>query len=256
MTRIQLQIYKDRESLSKAVAEHIVQILVDVIDKQGKFYIVLTGGNTVKGLYKLLAEPPYLNKIDWRKGFFFWGDERMVSPDDPESNFGQAYHLFLSHFRLKAENIYRIRGELMPSDAAQDYQYQLSQNASEGLAWPRFDLVLLSMGSDGHVASIFPGEVTESERNSPVLVTHAEYEGRPAERVSLTPMVFNSSKRVIFLAVGENKAAALATVLSGDGDSELYPALRIQPDCGEVTWFVDEAAASLLPKELQAQNLR
>jgi 6-phosphogluconolactonase len=256
MSRFHLRIYRDKESLSKAVADQVVHILEDAIGSRGIFHFVLTGGNTVQDLYKLLAGFPHVNRIDWSKGLFFWGDERIVPPDDPESNYGQAHQLFLSHIGLKPENICRIRGELKPTEAAQDYQFQLSQAASEGLAWPRFDLVLLSLGSDGHIASIFPGKITEAERNSPVLVTHAEYEGRPTQRVSLTPIVFNSSRRIIVLAVGESKAVALENVLSGDGDPEMYPALRIHPDHGEVMWFVDESAASLLPERLRDQNLQ
>jgi 6-phosphogluconolactonase len=248
MPRSNVQIYHSLEALSKAVADQFTEIVTEATNQYGCFTVALTGGNTVKDLYRLLAYPPYVGKIDWSKGRFFWGDERMVPPDHPESNYGQSHHLFLRHVDVKSEYIYRIHGELAPLAAVEDYQNRLRENASEGLAWPRFDLVLLSMGSDGHIASIFPGDPLETEENAPVILTSAEYEGRPALRVSLTPLVFNSAEEIIFLVSGESKAAALEKVLCGDGDPENYPALRIHPNKGEVAWFVDEEAASLLPE--------
>jgi 6-phosphogluconolactonase len=248
MSRVNIHIYQDLEALSKAVADQFTDIVVEAAKQYGRFTVALTGGNTVKDLYELLAFPPYIGKIDWAKGRFFWGDERMVPPDHPESNYGECHHLLLHHVGVKSENIYRIRGELEPLQAVEDYQKRLRENAFEGLVWPRFDLVLLGMGSDGHIASIFPGDSLGTEEDAAVIFTNAEYDGRPALRVSLTPLVFNSAKEIMFLVSGKNKAAILEKVLRGDGDPENYPALRIHPDNGEVTWFVDEEAASLLPK--------
>ena len=124
------------------------------------------------------------------------------------------------------------------------------QGGAKTLEWPRFDLVLLGMGTDGHIASIFPGEITEGELGSPVIVTKANYQGRPGERVSLTPLVFNSAKHVYFLVAGKNKAKALRAVLNEKRDPVEMPASRIHPREGEITWFVDKDAASLLDKDL------
>jgi 6-phosphogluconolactonase len=248
MSGTNVHIYRNLEVLSQAVADQFTNIVTEATQQVGHFTVALTGGNTVKDLYKLLAHPPYVGKIDWAKGRFFWGDERLVPPDHPESNYGQSQHLFLDHVDVKPENIYRMRGELEPKEAVKDYQNKLKEIASEGLAWPRFDLVLLGMGSDGHIASIFPNDPTEIEENAPVIFTKGEYEGRPAFRISLTTPVFNSAKEIIFLVSGKRKATVLKKVLCGDDDPENYPALRIHPDKGRVTWFVDEEAASLLPE--------
>ena len=243
-----VHIYRNLEALSQAVADQFTDIVNEATKRTGHFTVALTGGNTVKDLYKLLAHPPYVEKIDWAKGRFFWGDERMVPPDHPESNYGQSHHLFLRHVNVKPRNINRIRGEWEPLAAVEDYQNRLRENAPEGLGWPRFDLVLLGLGSDGHIASIFPGDPSKIEENAPVILTSSEYEGRPALRVSLTPTVFNSAKKIIFLVSGESKAAALEKALCGNVNPENFPVLRIQPDKGQITWFIDEEAASHLPE--------
>lgn len=245
-----IQIFQDLKTLNKEVADRFVQETSKAIDQIGYFVVALTGGNTVKGLYELLSHPPYADQVNWGRGLFFWGDERVVPPDHPESNYGQAYHLLLSRVALKPENVFRIRGEINPREAAEDYIDKLRGNAAIGLEWPRFDIVLLGMGSDGHIASIFPGEITDVERSSPVIVTSANYQGRPGERVTLTPMVFNSAKHVYFLVAGKSKAEALRAVLSDEVEPEKIPASRIQPREGEITWFVDKDAASLLEKHL------
>jgi 6-phosphogluconolactonase len=249
MLQTDVQIYQDLDTLSKAVADRFLDVVTEASKLRSYYYVALTGGNTVRNLYVLLSHPPYIDEIDWSKGHLFWGDERLVPPDHSESNFRQSYDLLLRHVGVKPENIYRVRGELERSEAVEDYRIKLRENASEGLEWPRFDLVLLGMGSDGHVASIFPGHPTEG--NFPVISTSADYEGRPALRVSLTPPVFNSAREIFFLVAGEGKASALEKVFCGDSDPENFPALRIHPKMGRVTWFVDQAAASYLPKEFR-----
>ena len=243
-----VHIYRNLEALSQAVADQFTDIVNEATKRTGHFTVALTGGNTVKDLYKLLAHPPYVEKIDWAKGRFFWGDERMVPPDHPESNYGQSHHLFLRHVNVKPRNINRIRGEWEPLAAVEDYQNRLRENASKGLDWPRFDLVLLGMGTDGHIASIFPGELSIENNTSPVIAVTADYQGRPGKRVTLTPVVFNSARYIFFLVTGENKAPILKKVLCGDGVSNKLPAFRIHPQEVVITWFVDEAAASLLPQ--------
>jgi 6-phosphogluconolactonase len=241
-----IRMFQDLESLTAAVAEAFVDRATKVIKENDVFTVALTGGSTVKNLHTMFASPEYQSKVAWRKIRFFWGDERLVPPDHPESNYGQAYRLFLGHVGVRPENIFRIRGELVSQEAVQDYKEKLREHAPEGLEWPPYDLVFLSLGSDGHIASIFPGEISEAERCFPVIGTTADYQGRPAERVSMTPLVFNSARQIFFLVSGESKAAALRMVFCGEGDPKDFPALRIRPEEGVITWFVDEAAASLL----------
>ncbi len=249
MSNKNIEVFRDLDSLIETAAQVFVDAAHKAIAERGIFTVVLTGGNTVKDLHVLLASPANRRKIAWEKVRFFWGDERQVPPDHPESNYGQARDLFLSHVGAREENIFRIRGELEPQEAVNDYEEKLRENASGNLDWPRFDLVFLSMGSDGHIASIFPGVISEVERCSPVLATTADYQGRPAQRVSMTPLVFNSARQILLLVSGKGKAAVLRKVLCGEGDARYYPALRIHPKDGEVVWFIDEAAATQLPKD-------
>jgi len=196
-------------------------------------------------LYRLLADEPFRSRVDWDKAFVFWGDERCVLPDDEGSNYRQAQDLLLSHVPVLEKNILRIKGEREPAEASVDYAQILKRFAAPGLGWPRFDLVLLGMGEDGHTASLFPG--SQVEANSPTLAVTAGYQDRPANRVTLTPLVLNSARNILFLVTGENKASALKEVLSGTYRPELFPAQRIRPTDGKVVWLVDEAAGSKLP---------
>jgi 6-phosphogluconolactonase len=145
-------------------------------------------------------------------------------------------------------NVHPINGELRPAEAAVAYSALLKEFASAPLDWPRFDLVYLGMGEDGHTASLFPGSSLDA--TEPVAAVTAQYQDRPAERVTLTPLVFNTARMVVFMAAGEKKAATLARVLSGRYQPELYPAQRIDPKEGKLLWLVDEDAASRLPMDL------
>jgi 6-phosphogluconolactonase len=178
----------------------------------------------------------------------FWGDERCVPPDDPGSSFGQARDILLEQVSIPGSNIHRIEGERGPVEASKDYSQTLKAFAAEPLSWPRFDLVYLGMGEDGHTASLFPGSpVDVSEPTMPVT---AHYQDRPANRVTLTPVVFNVARMLVFMATGDKKARTLAEVLSDRYNPELYPAQRIDPKDGRLIWLVDEDAASRLPRKL------
>jgi len=192
----------------------------------------------------MLAGEPQRDQIEWEKTFVFWGDERCVPPDDPGSNYHQADEILLSQVPLPEKNILRVKGELDPSAAAADYARVLKEYAAAGLDWPRFDLILLGMGADGHTASLFPG--SEVKATSPTLAVTANYQDRPARRVSLTPPVINSARKILFLVSGADKAPAIERVLSNPAFPKQYPAQRIQPTDGELIWFLDEDAGSRL----------
>jgi len=231
-----IRIFKDADELSRAAADLFVTLAVQSIRERGRFLVALSGGSTPMALYRLLAREP----IDWTRIHVFWGDERLVPPEDPENSYGQAWEALLKHIPIPTENIHRVASELDPVAAARDYASILREFAAPPLDWPRFDLVLLGLGEDGHTASLFPGSPVDA--TEPVIAVTAQYQGRPARRVTLTPLVFNAARQVIFLVTGANKAVTLKGVFSDYNSSEQIPAKRIQPADGQVTWLVDKAA--------------
>ncbi|MCC6148205.1 MAG: 6-phosphogluconolactonase [Anaerolineaceae bacterium] len=242
-----IQTFSSVNSLTSAGAHLFHRAAQQALEKRGRFLCVLAGGGTPIRLYETLAAPPFRNTIDWRNVHFFWGDERCVPPEHPESNYNAAFQALLKPLKTPPTNIHRIRGELAPELAVQDYTQQLQEFAPSELAvppWPAFDLVLLGMGEDGHIASIFPD--TE-ESTLPVIAVTAHYQGRPAGRVSLTPRVFNHALHILFLVTGKNKASALLHSLTDPQDPLHWPVQRIKPSHGSVTWLVDSEAASALP---------
>jgi 6-phosphogluconolactonase len=242
MQNVNLKTFPDLEALSQWAAEEFTQLANQAIAKRGRFLTALSGGSTPQRLYELLVDA----NIDWSHTFWFWGDERCVSPDDSGSNYHQAYQTLLSHVSVPSKNILRIKGELPPQEAADDYAKVMEEFRQPGLAWPSFDLVLLGMGDDGHTASLFPWSDPAIETGAPTLAVNADYEGRPAQRVTLTSPVFNAARQVFFLVSGDSKAETLAQVLNEPHKPRQYPAQRIHPANGQVTWLVDEAAAKEL----------
>ncbi len=244
----EIHIFKDIEELSRTAARLFSEQAAQAITERGRFLVALNGGNTPTRLFQLLATDVRDN-VGWSKVHVFWGDERCISPDAAGSNYGQAWDALLRHLPIPTSNIHRIKGELGPAEASKDYSLTLKRFASSPLEWPRFDLVYLGMGEDGHTASLFPGSSVDTFE--PILPVTAHYQDRPANRVTLTTIVFNGARTIVFMATGEKKAATLAEVLSDRYKPELYPAQRIDPKSGRLIWLVDEAAASRLPKELR-----
>lgn len=243
----ELRVFKDLEELSRAAAELFVKQAEQSIAKRGRFLVALNGGSTPNRLFQLLATD-FREKVDWSNVHIFWGDERCVPPDDPGNSYGQAREVLLSHVPIPDANVHRVNGELGPNEASKEYSIILKEFASPPLEWPRFDLVYLGMGEDGHTASLFPRSLVEV--SEPTMPVTAHYQDRPANRVTLTPVVFNSSRLLAFMATGEKKAQTLSEVLSGRYNPELYPAQRIEPKEGRLIWLVDEDAASKLPRKL------
>ena len=235
-----VRIFKDADELSRAAAEIFVTLATQAIRERGRFLAAFSGGSTPTALYRLLAREP----IDWTRVHVFWGDERLVPPEDAENSYGQAPEILLKHVPIPSENIHRVASELEPNAAALDYARVLKEFAAPPLDWPRFDLILLGMGEDGHTASLFPGSPVDA--SEPVIAVTANYQGRPAQRVTLTPLVINAARQVIFLVTGANKAVTLKGVFNDYISLEQCPAKRIQPANGQVTWLVDEAAGSAL----------
>ena len=237
-----VRIFKDNLTLSVAAAEIFIAAAAEAIRSRGRFMAALSGGSTPSRLYHLLANEPYRSRIEWLKTFIFWSDERCVPPGDEGSNYHQAYEILLKHVSIPDENVQRIKGEFEPAKASNDYAQTLKRFAAPGLDWPRFDLVLLGMGADGHTASLFSG--SQVEVSSPTQAVTANYQDRPAKRVTLTSPVFNSARMIILLVTGADKAETISKVLGDVSMPEQYPAQRLHPADGQVIWLVDDAAAS------------
>ncbi len=221
MSNFILKTFADIESLSQWAAKKIVETSRDAIGARGCFLFVLNGGGTPKRLFELLGSD-FRDQIDWKNTHIFWGDERCVPPDDKESNYGQARDAFLNRVDIPESNVHRVKGELEPAEASRDYSLVLKRFAFPPLDWPRFDLVLLGMGEDGHTASLFPGSPVDS--TEPVIAVTGHYQGRPANRVTLTPPVLNSSRTILFMLTGDAKAETLSRVLGKNRDPKQLPA--------------------------------
>lgn len=246
MMERKIWIHSTIAGLNLAAASQFSEIVTLAIQSRGFANVSLSGGETPKGVYRLLAQYPYQSSICWEKIHFYWGDERCVPPENPESNYGQVLKALLNHVSVRTENIHRIYGDHTPEDAAAEYILELARNAQENQAWPIFDIAFLGMGEDGHTASLFPGKIVPEVDTTPVIAVSADYQGRPAARVTLTPLVFNTSRNVLILVTGANKAPMLSKALKNPQDSANFPIQLIQPIHGSVFWHVDSSAAKLI----------
>lgn len=236
-------IFDTAEQLATAAAERFVGYAREAMIGHGLFTVALSGGNTPRRVYELLATDPFKSSIDWATVHLFFGDERCVPPDHPDSNYGMVYEALISRVAIPAKNVQRIMGEGDPDENAQAYEREL-KSFFAGLSWPRFDLALLGMGEDGHTASLFPG--TDATRETSKWVVAVYVERLKTFRITLTAPVFNHAAHVMFLVAGKEKAKRLAEVLHGNAENDETPAQKIQPVNGSLEWLVDKAAASLL----------
>jgi 6-phosphogluconolactonase len=242
----EIEICNSPEELSHAAAERFIAASEAAIQAQGRFTVVLSGGSTPRSLYSLLATEPYSSRIDWERVHFFWGDERSVPPIHKDSNFRMVRETLLSKVNPPPANIHRIPSEkTVASEAAKAYAEELkfffSLRESE---WPRFDLVLLGMGPDGHTASLFPDTLVLHEAT--LLVAAPWVDKLKSYRITLTPPALNHAAQVVFFVAGPDKAPALREVLEGTFRPETYPAQLIRPLDGKVTWIVDREASAQL----------
>lgn len=238
-----VEIWEDPAEISRRAAEMFVGIAREAITERGRFSVALAGGSTPRLTYELLASEEYVPRIEWDKVHFFWSDERCVPPGDDQSNYLMAAEAMLNHLPIEHEQIHRMRGEDAPAEAAANYQKELLEYfAGEE---PRFDLIMLGMGDDGHTASLFPGSVVEGDRE--LLVAAPFVTKFNTHRLTLTLFTLNLAGQVIILTAGASKATALKQVLHDDPDrDDELPARLVRPVNGERLWLVDEAAASQL----------
>jgi 6-phosphogluconolactonase len=239
----EIRILKGPEELFEAAAAEFMTQASAAIRVRGKFTVALSGGSTPKRLYGLLATKP---NVPWDKIYFFWGDERHVPPDHPESNYRMAYEALLSKVPVPPENIFRIHTEENDAAAAA-LQYEQTVKDFFHLSpgeFPRFDLILLGMGPDGHTASLFPGSPALSERQRMVVANPVEK--FHTDRLTFTFPVLNAAATVMFLASGPDKAAMLHEVL--ENSSANLPSQKVQPTNGKLLWLIDSAAATGLSR--------
>jgi 6-phosphogluconolactonase len=248
MSQPEIRILADGRELSRAAAEEFVRLADEAVRGRGRFSVALSGGSTPEALYRLLAaeDGGFRPRVPWGQAYFFWGDERHVPPDHPNSNCRMAYEAMLSRVPVPPGNVHRIPAENPDAaEAAAKYAETLRRffDAAAG-RFPRFDLVLLGMGSDGHTASLFPGTDAVHERARLVAAPWVEKLG--AHRITLTVPVLNAAASAIFLVSGEGKAEALRAVLEGPHRPDRFPAQLVRPRDGRLLFLVDRAAARLL----------
>lgn len=237
-----LLVYKTTEELNQDLADYIIKIAEFSIEENDRFNFVLTGGNSPKALYHLLATE-CKHRIDWEKVYFFFGDERYVPASDENYNGLMAKKHLFEELGTAEDHIFYIDTTLSPEDAAKAYKSKLDKHF-EGAAIV-FDLILLGMGDDAHTASIFPN--TTLVKAATPTVASVFVEKLDANRISLTAPLINNADNIIFLVFGASKAEALKHVLKDtEKDFNTYPAQLIEPTEGKLIWFVDEAATSLL----------
>lgn len=251
-----VRVYRDPEELALKAARLFARLADQYVIGCGKFTVALSGGSTPKAMFSVLAAEPFLDTVPWSSIYFFWGDERCVPPDHADSNYRMTSEALLSKVSVPPENIFRIPAELPdPERAAEEYTATLTRFFLAGAGpnrtgtaplsnVPRFDLVFLGMGPDGHTASLFP-HTTALQAGEQIAV--ANYvEKFNAHRITLTAATINNACNVTFLAAGEDKTETLKNVLEGSYQPDVYPSQLIRPRNGTLLWMVDEAAARLL----------
>jgi 6-phosphogluconolactonase len=248
----EVYILKDNPAIARRAAEEFVKMAQSAVRQNGSFSVALSGGSTPKLLYSLLAKDAELRAtVPWDKMQLFFGDERHVGPDDPQSNFKMAAESMFNKAPLKQEQIHRMKGEYPDAEkAAQEYEQELRTHFHlKNKELPRFDLVLAGMGDEGHTLSLFPG--TKALHSEGRAVVHNWVGKLDTDRVTITAPTANNAVMILFMVAGKDKAPALKSVLEGPYEPEQLPAQLLQPTNGKLLWLVDEAAGSMLSNAIR-----
>ena len=251
-----VRVYRDSEELALKVAQYFARLADQYVIGNGHFTVALSGGETPRAMFKLLAQEPFYSTVPWSMIHFFWTDERCVPPDHADSNYRAAHELLLSKVPVKSENVFRFQAEEPePERAAQNYEMTLRNFFIAGpganrtgtaplAAFPRLDLILLGMGADGHTASLFPHTGALTANNQIAVANHLPQ--RAEDRLTLTVPTINNARNVTFLVSGAGKAETLRQVLEGASRPDDLPSQLIKPGNGGLLWLTDEAAAAKL----------
>jgi len=220
--------------------------LEKLVSRKKEIFLCLSGGSTPEIIYQTLSKN-YKTKIDWNKVNLFWGDERCVPPESDQSNYGMTKKYLLNFIDIPTKNIHYINGENDPEREAFRYSDEIKKIVSNKIKYPKFDVVMLGLGEDGHTASIFPDqmEVIDSDKLCEVTL----HPSTKQKRITLTGKIFNNAERVIFLVTGKSKATIVKKVLQER--KKIFPAEFIQPENGELDFFLDSDAASLLDEKIK-----
>jgi len=241
--RVEKIITADAEQLAAKGAEIVWKTAKEAVDRQGHFAVAISGGSTPRAMHRLLAQEPYLTDIPWPKTHVFMVDERMVAFEHPDSNFGTAQKDFLDKIPIPKKQIHPMPATVSPAEGVALYQAEL-ENVFQNFSShdPVFDLIILGIGKDGHIASLFPGQPIIEDTNRWVLSVKG---GQPEVwRLTLNYHVLNSAQHILFIASGSGKAAIVQALF--EGRQAGLPASKIRPINGKMTWLLDRAAASLL----------
>lgn len=240
----ELRVYGDAEQLARAAAELFVKVTSESISARGRFRVALSGGSTPRRVYALLAADAFSSRVDWNHIDIFWGDERYVPADDRESNYRMTAEALLQHVPVPSGNIHQVPTEISPpSAAAAAYEDAIRQCFGDSVAVPQFDLIYLGLGTNGHMASLFPHSPALQETSRLVLADFVAEVN--TWRISMSVPLLNRGRTVAFLIEGQQKAQVLRDVLLGPRDPHRLPAQFIAPE-GKLLWLVDEAAATLV----------
>ena len=258
----QVRVYRDAGEVALKAARHFARLADQYVVGGGKFTVALSGGSTPRAMFSLLAQAPFADTVPWDSIYFFWGDERCVPPDHADSNYRMARETLLSKVPVPAENVFRIPAERAdPAGAADEYAATLINFFASGAqpqgtaplaGVPRFDLIFLGMGPDGHTASLFPGTAALHVTDKVVVANYVEKFN--AHRITLTAPTINNARNVTFVVAGPDKAEALREVLEGPYQPESYPSQLIRPQHGSLLWMVDEAAAARLTERHESEK--
>lgn len=247
-TEVEYRVYDGADALSRAAAEHFLETVQAAVVDRGVARVAISGGNTPKRTFKLLANPAekFAGSMPWARMELYWVDERMVPPDDKDSNYRMTRETLLDRVPLDLERIFRIEGELDPEQAAARYESAIRNHLRlEGAEGPRFDVLALGMGDDGHTASLFPHTEAVSEMIRIAVANHVPQ--KETWRVTLTWPVINEAHDVFFLIAGADKAQPVHDVLLGKYDPEMLPSQLIRPRNGKLLMLLDREAARFLP---------
>jgi 6-phosphogluconolactonase len=242
----EIRVLKHESALAEGVADFLANTVEETLRRKPCVRLVLSGGSTPRRLYQTLARPEWAKRIDWTSVLLFFGDERCVPPDHPDSNYGMAKAALIDPLRIAPHHVMRMHGEAEPDQAAPHYETTIREAfAQDQAAVPRFDLVFLGLGDDGHTASLFPASPALHEQTRLVVTTSSPI--GISRRLTMTLPLLNAAEAVVFLVTGAAKASVLRRVIEDSKSTAPLPASHIRPTNGRLIWYVDRAAASALP---------
>lgn len=246
---MQIAKFQNSQDLIQEAVKIFIESAQESIRERGRFSVALSGGSTPKPIYRELGNPEHQSQLNWENIHLYWGDERHVPPTHPDSNFRMVQEQLLMRVAIPEENIHRVPAETEIRMAAFKYEEEL-RSPFNG-EWPRFDLILLGMGEDGHTASLFPNSAGLNEEHRWFIANFAPKQ--EAWRLTLTKNAINAARQIMVVVQGKNKAAMLAEVLTGEIEPQSKPIQLISPNDGKMIWLVEQESAQLLPEKILEQ---